>query len=93
LSGHLVQFGFRTNGGWFLDFSKNHQFRVLLQNLQGIINFHERPAGSVLVLFQFINFLNVCWFGFGGVYHKKALFSGLEPGLSVSQFDLSWIYA
>jgi len=57
-------------GGSF-DFSKNHQFWILPQNLQGFINFHETPAGSVLVLFQFFNFKNVCWFRFEGLYHKK----------------------
>jgi hypothetical protein len=66
----LVQFGFTTNGGWFLDFSKNPQFWILLQNLQGIIKLHEKPAGSVLFFFQFFNLKNVCWFRFEGLYHK-----------------------
>lgn len=63
-----------VGGGGFLDFSKNHQVWILLQNLQGIINFHERPAGSVLVLFQFFKFKNVCWFRFEGLYHKFKIF-------------------
>jgi hypothetical protein len=77
LSGHLVQFGFTTNGRWFVDFSKNHQFQVLLQTFK---------ESSIFMKDQLV----LCWFFSNFLTLKMFAGSDLEVWITNKHYFQGW---